>query len=90
MVEVVDGGDVVVVALDADVRVYGDQSASGGLHLTEAGLVRLVEEPVHVGQLHLVVVEQQQLDRYSTHHRARSGGAGCQARSTAMCGSIAS
>lgn len=30
-------------------------------HLTEAGLVRLEEQSVHVGQLHFIVVEEDQL-----------------------------
>ena len=47
-----------------------------GLHLAHARLVRLEEQSVHVGQLHAVVVEQQQLgrqeerpsDQHTTHY----------------------
>lgn len=61
MVKVVHRGYVVVVGLKLHVGVDGAQRGGGSNYLALAWLVWLEEEPVHVGQLHLVVVEEKQL-----------------------------
>jgi len=48
------------VRLDLYVRVDEAQRGGGGLYFGEARLVGREEQTVHVGQLHLVVVEQDQ------------------------------
>jgi len=48
------------VRFDLHVRVDEAQRGGGGLYFGEARLVGREEQPVHVGQLHLVVVEQDQ------------------------------
>jgi len=59
-IKVIHRRDVVVVRLDLYVRVDEAQRGGGGLYFGEARLVGREEQTVHVGQLHLVVVEQDQ------------------------------
>lgn len=67
VLKVLHGGDVVVVVLDLDVGVDEGERLLGSLNLAHATLVGRVEESVHVGQLHLVVVKDEQLAHAAPH-----------------------
>lgn len=49
MVKVIDKGDVVIVCLKNDIRVDVLESVDGCINLRKTSLVRLEEQPVHIG-----------------------------------------
>lgn len=65
MLEIVNSCDVIVVCINCDIRVYALQRACGCVDLAEAGLVRLEEQPVHVGQFNFVVIKEDKLEKQS-------------------------
>lgn len=60
MIKILDCGDVVVVRLELNVGIDGLQRLGRGRHLGEAGLVRLEEQTIHVGQLDLVWIAKKE------------------------------
>lgn len=63
LMEVLNSSDIVIMPLNSHVWVDFLQSVGCCLHLAEASLVWLEEQPVHVGQLHLVIVKEDQLEQ---------------------------
>mmetsp|Transcript_12008 Transcript_12008/g.31423 ORF Transcript_12008/g.31423 Transcript_12008/m.31423 type:complete len:205 (+) Transcript_12008:512-1126(+) len=59
--------DVVVVRLELHVRVDEGERSACSLHLGQPALVGRVEEAIHVCQLHLVVVEENELAHATAH-----------------------
>lgn len=62
----IDSRDVIIMDLNLDIRVYITQRARCRFHFTLPRLMWLEEQPVHIRQLHGVVIEQYQLKQESS------------------------
>mmetsp|Transcript_930 Transcript_930/g.2578 ORF Transcript_930/g.2578 Transcript_930/m.2578 type:complete len:259 (-) Transcript_930:207-983(-) len=75
VLKVGDGGDVVVVGLEDHVGVDECQGPARRLHLGQAALVGSVEKAVHIRELDLVVVKEDELAHAAAHEHLRGDGA---------------